>query len=274
MERRPGRTGVRLRGRSCLQSRPSPGRDAGRRPGPVLPGHRPRGGCDGLMDWRRNALGLSAGIARGIHSVLSRSPAPGLPQRFVLGPPAHTVFEVRGPDGQPVAGARVEPRRLNKSRRERTGRPCVAHRGQHSHRRPRPRRDDRVHSRGDRVGSRRVRELRAAGFRFKFQELIPEPRVLSLHPAGRLKGRSSGTPMPSAAVPSEWSVSRSRTNRKRRSSSRRSRPMSTDGLTFPRPPPVVISSVPFHGPISAGTRVQGRVRSTSSQAKRPRWESP
>jgi len=37
---------------------------------------------------------------------------PGLPLWLALGPPARTLFEVRGPDGKPVAGATIMPRVL------------------------------------------------------------------------------------------------------------------------------------------------------------------
>lgn len=37
---------------------------------------------------------------------------PGLPARLVVGPPSQAVFEIHDPDGQPIAGARIEPRVL------------------------------------------------------------------------------------------------------------------------------------------------------------------
>ncbi len=120
--------------------------------------------------------------------------APGLPQRFVLGPPAHTVFEVRGPDGQPVAGARVEPRRLN-SHDASVPEDLASHIGAST--------VTDAHGRAvmtaftpEEIESVRVvsENYGPQDFRFKFQELIPEPRVLSLHPAGRLKGRLVGDP--------------------------------------------------------------------------------
>ena len=39
---------------------------------------------------------------------------PGLPLRLVTGPPAGAIFEVRNPDGQPVVGAKIEPRALER----------------------------------------------------------------------------------------------------------------------------------------------------------------
>ena len=39
---------------------------------------------------------------------------PDVPVRLAIGPPAGTTFSVRGPDGKPVAGARIRPRVLNR----------------------------------------------------------------------------------------------------------------------------------------------------------------
>ena len=38
---------------------------------------------------------------------------PGVPTPLVVGPPAYTPFEVRDPEGKPVAGAKIEPRGVN-----------------------------------------------------------------------------------------------------------------------------------------------------------------
>jgi hypothetical protein len=118
--------------------------------------------------------------------------APGLSQRLVLGPPARAVFEVRGPDGKPVADARIEPRRLS------------------SHDANVP---DELASI---IGTSTITDARGRAimtafdpeeiesvivlstshgrqqFQFAFQELVPEPRVLTLRPVGRLAGRLVG----------------------------------------------------------------------------------
>ncbi len=142
-------------------------------------------GTGTLWAYRPGSLVASIPIYRG-------ALPPGLPQRLVLGPTARAVFEVRGPDGKPAVGARIEPRALN------------------SHHASVP--DDLASIIGaDTVTDARGRAVMTAfypeeivsvrvvsatygrqEFRFAFQELIPEPRVLSLHPVGRLKGRLVG----------------------------------------------------------------------------------
>ena len=60
------------------------------------------------------ALGVSSGLAHHLLTVRPGALPPGLPVRLVVGPPALSRFEVRGPDGQPIAGATITPRVLNR----------------------------------------------------------------------------------------------------------------------------------------------------------------
>jgi RNA polymerase sigma factor (sigma-70 family) len=119
---------------------------------------------------------------------------PGLPQRLVLGPPAHTVFEVRGPDGKPVVGARIEPHSLNSHH-------ALVPDGLASLMGASAVTDARGRAVMTALFPEEISWVRVVSenhgqqeFRFSFQELIPEPRVLSLQPVGRLKGRLVGEP--------------------------------------------------------------------------------
>jgi RNA polymerase sigma factor (sigma-70 family) len=119
---------------------------------------------------------------------------PGLPQRLVLGPPARAVFEVRGPDGKPVADARIEPRGLNShytnvpdELASIIGTSTITD----------------AHGRAimtafdpEEIASVLVMSATYGrqDFHLAFQELVAEPRVLTLRPAGRLAGRLVGDP--------------------------------------------------------------------------------
>ena len=48
----------------------------------------------------------------GLFNVREGALPPGVPVRLVVGPPAISPFEVRGPDGRPIAGATITPRVL------------------------------------------------------------------------------------------------------------------------------------------------------------------
>ncbi len=119
---------------------------------------------------------------------------PGLPQRLVVGPPARAMFEVRCPDGKPAVGAQIEPRMLCRDYglvpdglAPIIGADTVTD----------------AHGRAvmtaffpEEIASIRVN---AEGygqqeFGFGYEELTPDPRVITLRPVGRLKGRLVGEP--------------------------------------------------------------------------------
>jgi RNA polymerase sigma factor (sigma-70 family) len=125
----------------------------------------------------------------------------GLPLRMVVGPSARALFEVRDPDGKPVAGARIEPMGLERYN---------AHV------------PDRL---AELIGAETVtdaqgRAVMAAFFQeevlsiavvaegygrqtfcFGFQDISPDPKIVRLQPVGRLKGRLVGDPQATRRCP-------------------------------------------------------------------------
>ena len=119
----------------------------------------------------------------------------GLPQRLILGPPAWAVFEVRSPDGAPVAGARIEPRSLSRRIHSYVPDGLAELIGA----------DTVTDSRGRAVMNafflEEVEAIRVVTekfgqqeFAFGFSEITSDTRVVTLQAVGRLKGRLVGDP--------------------------------------------------------------------------------
>jgi hypothetical protein len=117
-----------------------------------------------------------------------------LPLRLVVGPPARALFEVHGPAGKPLAGARIEPGALDRHFAL-VPDPLAALIGA-----------DTVTDANGRAAMaaffpEEIRSIRVTAngygqqdFSFGHRELTPDPKIVRLRPVGRLKGRLVGEP--------------------------------------------------------------------------------
>jgi RNA polymerase sigma factor (sigma-70 family) len=118
----------------------------------------------------------------------------GLPQRLAIGPSCGALFEIHTPDGKPVAGARIEPQRVDRHNAhvpdrlaELIGAETIT--------------DARGRAAMAAFSQEEVQSIVVAaegygrqGFWFGHGRISTDPKIIRLRPVGRLKGRLLGDP--------------------------------------------------------------------------------
>ena len=159
--------------------RPMPRADSAWR-SPARPGGGPEPGI--LWAYRPGSMVASRRVTR-------ETLPPDWPVSMVLDAPARAEFLVRGPDGRPVAGARIRPRVLDRDFLCGARRPGRADRGPDGHRRPRPGRAHGVLPRGDLHRLRLGPRPGPPAIRLQPSAATRKPRTIDLMPVGRVEGR-------------------------------------------------------------------------------------